>query len=126
MRALLAVLLLLPATGLAGEITLIVWGAGKSTGCGQFVTASESAALGNARTYEKDGEKYWSEKASMMEWVYGFLTAINAYRDENHQIQNDSSSVEVWLRNWCSKNPTRNLLDAVGAFAGATPGAPLK
>jgi hypothetical protein len=61
-----------------------------------------------------------------MEYVYGFFTATNASRDENHQINIDNASIELWLRNCCTKNPTRRLLDAVDAFINETPGTPIK
>jgi hypothetical protein len=41
----------------------------------------------------------------MLEYVFGFLTAINMGRDENHQIQNHNESIELSLRNYCMRHP---------------------
>ncbi len=124
MRALVAMLLLLPTTALAGRTYVL--GSTYDTSCGQFIAATEGRKLGTSIQYESQGTKFISENGVMMEWVLGLLSGINLQRDAKHQIQNDPAAIELWLRNWCMKNPTSPLFFAVTAFAAATPGTPIK
>jgi len=123
MRTLLAVLLLLPASAVA-QHKVATFGITSRTSCGQFVAALEGHPPNTFVVKQISGVNYWSEDALMMEYVFGFLTAVNVRRDHDHQIQSDNPSLVSWFRNWCTKNPTRRLLDAVDAFTTETPGAP--
>jgi hypothetical protein len=116
-----AVLLLVPVSARAAEATF-TFGLGTRTSCGQFIAAMEA----HKRMQQSDDVPYASGRALMMEYVYGLLTGINLSRDRAHQIMNDNTAIELWLRKWCAKHPSNSLLDAVGAFSAATPGRPLE
>jgi hypothetical protein len=115
------VLLLQPIPAPAGD-AIFTFGLGTRTGCGQFIAAMEAHKL----MQQRDGVPYVGERALMMEYVYGLLTGLNLSRDRAHQIVNDNAAIELWLRNWCAKNPTNSLFDAVRAFSAETPGKPLE
>jgi hypothetical protein len=101
-------------------------GLGAHASCEQFVAATEGHTVGVYSKIQHDGATYWNDGALMMEYVFGLLTGLNATRDRSHQIMNDPSSVELWLRNWCAKNPKRLMMDAVATFFADTPGRKLE
>ena len=115
--ATLAVLLLLSVCVRADD-AVHTFGRGTSTSCGQFI----AAMVANKVMQQADGVPHVSERALIMEYVDGLLTGVNLSRDRAHQMMDDNATVELWLRNWCAKHPSNNLLDAVSAFSAATPG----
>jgi hypothetical protein len=123
MRLLATLLILLPATAFADVFS---YGVGPDTSCGQFVAANEGHKLNTHGVVQRDGVKYVSENEVMHQWVRGLLTGVNWARDTQHQIQTDNAAIDLWLRNWCNKNPTKSLYDATAAFIAETPGTPLK
>jgi hypothetical protein len=99
---------------------------GGTISCEQFVAATEGNQVGSYKKIEQSGASYWNEGAVVMEYVFGVLTGLNASRDGSHQIMNDPTSIELWIRNWCTKNPKRRIMDAVSAFSDDTPGTKLR
>ena len=49
-------------------------------------------------------------------WLYGYVTAYNAYVDDTFNILGgrDSASLNYWLANYCKKNPHTSFDTAVG------------
>jgi len=118
---LLAASLLLPMIARADD-AIFTFGRGTRTSCGQFIAAMEAHKI----MQQQDGVPYMSQRALMMEYVYGLLTGLNLSRDRAHQIMYDDAAIELWLRGWCAKHPSNNLVDAVAAFSAQTPGTPIK
>ena len=113
-----AVLLLLSVCARADD-AIYTFGRGTSTSCGQFI----AAMVANKVMQQADGVPHVSDRALVMEYVDGLLTGVNLSRDRAHQMMADNAAVELWLRSWCAKHPSNNLLDAVSAFSAATPGS---
>jgi hypothetical protein len=122
---LLAVLFLLAGAPAAAQ-EIIVYGMGGDTSCGQYIAANEGRKLTSWDKAQHNGITYVSENGVMFQWVRGVLTGVNRVRDLQHQIQTDNSAIDLWLRNWCTKNPTKMLMDAISIFIDETPGTPLK
>lgn len=132
MRLLLVFLLLFPtlvaadSPAAADKQPIFALGMGSQTSCGQFIAASEGRTLNTHLEMHYNGVKYVSENEAMIQYAFGVLTGINFARDREHQIQHDNAAISLWLRNWCTKNPTSTLLDAISALAAQAPGTPLK
>jgi hypothetical protein len=53
-----------------------------------------------------------------MDWLGGFVTATNLWvTNEPNSIRFDGAAIDVWIRKWCEKNPTKTLFQAASAFA---------
>lgn len=133
MRKVLCLLLLLPGASMGSDepsqpVEIFILGIGFRASCGQFVAVTEGHKLSTRTEVTRDGAKYWNEGAVFMEYAYGLLTGINIARarDGQQQIRNDNAAIELWLRNWCTKNPKRDFFEAISSFAADTPGKALK
>ena len=53
-----------------------------------------------------------------MDWLGGFFTATNLWvtNEPNVRIKSDNAAIDVWIRKWCEKNPTKTLVDAAAEF----------
>jgi hypothetical protein len=76
-------------------------------GLGRDITVEQVDDDGTRR-----GHTYVSEKFATMEWLFGYLTQVNLSRDSAHQIHLDNVAVELWLKNYCTANPTDLLVEA--------------
>jgi hypothetical protein len=123
-RLLIALLILFPAVAAAEE--RFVYGMGSDTSCGQYIAANEGRKLISWGKVQQNGITYVSENRAMFEWVRGVLTGVNLARDSQHQIQTDNAALDLWFRNWCTKNPTKMLMDAISILVDETPGTPLR
>jgi len=86
--------------------------------CGQFIAAIGDTKPGKSFTFERDGVTYWSENQTFLQFANGYITAMNAiYPDK--QIRLDPAAIELWLKNYCSKNPTDAFFVAVFKFTEA-------
>jgi hypothetical protein len=130
MRLLVALVLLIlfPAVTAADDKAEFRWvlGLGSGTSCGQYVAATNGHNVGTHTELQRSGVTFVSQNDAMIQYVYGVLTGVNWARDSQHQIQTDSAALDLWLRNWCNKRPTKGLQDAIVTFVGETPGTPLK
>jgi hypothetical protein len=57
-----------------------------------------------------------NEYARYQEWLGGFISGFNAVHEEKQQIRTDMAAIDLWLRNWCNKHPTKPVFDAAIAF----------
>ena len=93
-------------------------GSASSLSCGQFTASIEGTALGKGKSLGQEGQRYYDEKYTRMEWISGFITGMNlAQTDTRKQIIIDSDALELWLKNFCTQNPTASLLNAVNTLA---------
>jgi hypothetical protein len=63
-----------------------------------------------------DGGKFYAELIWYHEWMMGFVSGYNSAYEANMDDRTDLSALDVWLRNWCNNNPTRNFAQAGQAF----------
>jgi hypothetical protein len=123
----LALVPLLPTAGWPEEEQMIsVAGIGVEFSCGQVVAALETSHLGVHLGLTRDGTKFVSEKFAILQYVAGFVTAINLSRGPSEQIQVDTAATELWIRNYCKAHPTDKLVAAAGHFASSQAGEPAR
>ena len=92
----------------------LVMGSGQKT-CGSFVSAIEGAPPGQ---YLSKGELS-GELHSYQSWLMGFVSGINVERNDGaeRQISNvDLPAVDLWMRNWCNRHPTKTVFEGALAF----------
>ncbi|MEI9404143.1 hypothetical protein [Mesorhizobium argentiipisi] len=85
--------------------------------CGAYVAAYGNNHAGKAILRTADGRKFFDESANFMNWVLGYLSAVNMMRAPGKQsIQLDNAAVDLWLRNWCNAHPTNSIFDGTLAL----------
>ena len=118
-RSIVLGLLLLAADVAHAEDTThaLVAGAGQKS-CGQLIAAIGKLPPGKYETMTSRRGVFVSEYAQYLEWLGGFVSALNhalVMRDQREkQLKIDSAGMELWMRNWCHKHPTKTV------FYGAT------
>ena len=74
-----------------------------------------------SRTSSDDGRDYYSKSTVYLEWLLGFVTGRNAtpvaVRD---QVQIDAAAADLYVRDWCSRNPSSNVFTAIHHFLDRT------
>lgn len=121
-------LLLLPAATAQPQddsvmVPVMIWGHG-SDPCGSFVLAMEKHS--HKQRIHVGGESFPTEARSYFQWAGGYLTAAALLDAEKYPAPNDSfDGTMVWLRSWCTTNPTEPFHDAVRAYADAH-GSPIE
>src|SRR4029077_17256866 len=114
MRVLILSLLLLPTTAWAETTTVFISGIGPMS-CGKVVAALEAdPALGKYIQTTEDDKTFVSE--AVMQYVEGFVTAVNFSRGPSKQIEADYATLELWTRNYCTAHPTSALAEAAEQF----------
>ncbi|MDG4853828.1 hypothetical protein EOA75_01320 [Mesorhizobium sp. M1A.F.Ca.IN.022.07.1.1] len=85
--------------------------------CGAFVAAEGDNHPGKAILRMADGRKFFDESANFMNWVLGYLSAVNMMRAPGKpSIELDNAAVDLWLRNWCDAHPTNSIFDGTLAL----------
>jgi hypothetical protein len=90
--------------------------------CGKLI-ATGITSPGQSAVMEDVGRKFYDEGTLYNEWIAGFLTARNwdwvMTRDAplSRQITVDNAGVTLWIRNWCTANPTQPIFQAAIAYA---------
>jgi hypothetical protein len=80
---------------------------------GRYRSISESCGT-FVRDYAKGGSGRFQSEA----WVDGYVNAYNRFIPDTHDIRGgvDRPSIMLWINNYCSQNPLKNLDDAMGAL----------
>jgi hypothetical protein len=88
-----------------------------SNSCGKFIAAIGKIPPGKLNVMNNtDAGRLVSENAQYQEWLMGFLTGMNAAHAGGQQIEDlDIAGIDLWMRNWCNKHPTKMVFD--GAIA---------
>ncbi|MEP6483353.1 MAG: hypothetical protein ABJB01_02805 [Rudaea sp.] len=88
------------STGVAGAVTIL--GAGTTT-CGAYVK----------HFTDDPSEHSWEES-----WLAGFFSAFSISTPRVHNVVEgtDLAARELWIKNYCSKNPLNYLVDAANAL----------
>ena len=98
----------------ASAQTVVIYGVGNKS-CEVFIASSHGLAPGIARAFEPgDGRTFQSDNSLFIQWALAFVTANNA--SESAQISPEVVGLDLWLRNWCTRNPTEMFAIAVVAF----------
>jgi hypothetical protein len=69
-----------------------------------------------------DRRRFVSDNKEYLEWALGFISGANmlialATPENFHQMGRLSpTGIDLWLRNYCNKNPNASFVDAVFAF----------
>ena len=90
-----------------------------SHSCGKYLEAVHGHAAGAGRQIEHPQEGRFSDDHTLyMAWLEGFFTATNLWvlNEPNVRIKSDDAAIDVWIRKWCEKNPTKTLFQAAAEF----------
>jgi hypothetical protein len=80
--------------------------------CAKFLSVVGEHKLQNVSSLNGiDGNRYYSENAAYLDWIKGFISAINILHP-SLKISIDNYAAELWIRNWCGKHPTEMLFKA--------------
>jgi hypothetical protein len=85
-----------------------VLGAGYDS-CGQLIAAVGDAPPGKFKKRNTATGVLLNEYARYQEWLGGFISGFNAVHEEKQQISIDMAGIDLWMRNWCNKNPTKSV-----------------
>jgi hypothetical protein len=122
MRSLILGLLLLTA-GVAqaqeadDKAGTLVMGSGRDS-CGKFIGAI-GAPAGKHREANTPTGVLVSENRAYQEWLMGFVSGFNATHGgelEQQVTKIDLAGMDLWVRNWCNKHPTKLVFDAGANF----------
>lgn len=83
-----------------------------------MLVLGEAEPLGKFKTKEPSGEIFTSLKYGTIQFVTGAVTGVNITRASHGEqmIIVDDTSEELWLKNYCTANPTESLIDAIMDF----------
>jgi hypothetical protein len=105
------------STAQSGDV--FIMGSGNDS-CAKFVAAEEGQMLGKSLTMIQSRVSYVSDNFAYMSYALGVLTGFNLGRTTlADQIMSDNEAIELWLKNYCSKNPTDKFFIAISEFANA-------
>lgn len=115
------VLLLVLPIGASADEMVAVRGSG-SKSCSQYIADTSGSAPGDGGSiYHFGGKSYYSASALDAQWILAYLTGLNSSYSEmmprHKQITVDFAAADLFIRDWCSANPTSYLVAAVAALA---------
>jgi hypothetical protein len=81
---------------------------------GQFGTVGAVSCASFLREFEA---KSWEQVVSQG-WLAGYITAFNYQTPKTYQILGNSDllGAELWVKNFCEKNPLKNIAVAAGVL----------
>jgi hypothetical protein len=99
------------------EIGVYVKGVGVYS-CGKFIGAIGDERPGQYSEINTRKGILVSENTEYQQWLLGYVSAYNVLMaaTEQQQIRSDAAAMDLWMRNWCNKNPTKSVYDGVNAF----------
>jgi hypothetical protein len=60
----------------------------------------------------KDGVPWPSQSHAYLQWVYGFISAINMVHNQTKNLYGDSYGISAWLEKYCSDHPMESVSEA--------------
>jgi hypothetical protein len=86
--------------------------------CGAFIAATAGVPPGQYRVIQRQDGEYTNELSRYQQWMMGLASGYNAahLEDTKLQLNVDIAALDLWMRNWCNKNPTKLLMSAGLAF----------
>jgi hypothetical protein len=98
----------------AQTATVTMYGAG-SRSCGQFIASIGKHPPGMETKMPTLDELFISENGEYQQWLLGFVSGVNLTQEK--QLKGlDLAEIDLWMRNWCNKNPTQKVFDGAVAF----------
>jgi hypothetical protein len=92
-------------------------GVGYDTSCGQYIAAAHNLPPGS-HTFLSQGEKrFVDDHTRHLDWLLGFITGVNVWALKDANVpKTDPAALDLWIRKWCERYPTKNVFDAAWAF----------
>jgi hypothetical protein len=88
---------------------------------GAFVAAYGKNLPGQAIMTTDEGRNFFDESASFMNWLLGYLSAVNVMRGPGKpMIQQDNAGIDLWIRNWWNAHPTQSMFDGARPWSQST------
>jgi hypothetical protein len=118
MRSLVLGVLLLTADVVCAEPGTAVLGMGQVS-CGSMIAAARNGPPGQYRTMDTKSGLFVEEFTRFQEWLMGFVSGFNATHNNDLSLQItsiDLPGLDLWMRNWCNKNPTKTVFQGAAAF----------
>jgi hypothetical protein len=87
--------------------------------CGKYLAAVHGHAPGKGTGFKDRWRgQFYDDHTRYMDWLGGFVTATNLWvtNEPNVRIKSDDAAIDVWIRKWCEKNPTKTLFQAAAEF----------
>ncbi len=94
-------------------------GSGTELSCGGLIAAIGDLPPGKHRKMNNAMGVFVSEYKGYQEWLMGFMSGFNRAHagDEKQQVANIGiAGMDLWMRNWCNKHPTKLVFDGADAF----------
>lgn len=100
-----------------GSNPILQYGVGTES-CGAFLSAVYGLAPGAHIQLQQDGRVFNDRSQVLMQWVMGFVTAVNVVRayespPRPRQLDTDEAAVAAWLQKRCADNPTETVVVAL-------------
>jgi hypothetical protein len=88
--------------------------------CGRFIATVDKHPPGTFLSLKRADGELFSENTGYQQWLMGFVSGFNTARageELQQRITNtlDVAGIDLWMRNWCNKHPTKDVAD--GAIA---------
>jgi hypothetical protein len=107
------------AFGAAADADFLGGGRGNNS-CGQFIASMGKRPPGMMRSIRTPaGDLLMSENAAYLQRLLGFVSGVDATREEQQQVQVSQlapAGLDLWMRNWCNKHPTQPIVEAAQLF----------
>jgi hypothetical protein len=92
-----------------------------SNSCGKLIAAVGKYGFpGKKQVLDNtDYGRFVSENSEYQQWLLGFVSGFNAAHASEPDKQAtgiDQAGMDLWMRNWCNKNPTKTVFDGANAF----------
>jgi hypothetical protein len=116
---LFAIALFAASSASLAEDMVTFYGVGTNS-CGAFL-AAERAAKNGVRQRDS-GNTFYPERSMYQEWLSGYVSSFNAQNVQRSGVKMVNTDVEglmAWVRSYCEKNPTKQVLVAVNALVEA-------
>jgi len=118
-KVVLPLAFVLIASGQAvAQSTIYAIGMGLNS-CGQYLSAVHNHPPGTYTSIERPQEgEFFDEASRYQQWLGGFISGSNwkTYKDSGNNVRTDGAAIDVWMRRWCERNPTKKVFEAAAAF----------
>lgn len=96
----------------APHAQVMAHGVGAFDSCGSLVAAMEKYSPTQLLRNHSSGEVYGTPTTRYMDWIDGFVSAANTFRQDHEQISVDREGKALWMKNYCERNPERSIFSA--------------
>jgi|GEM_PF-3881048 hypothetical protein len=68
---------------------------------------------------EQNGQLYYTEINTYMQWILGYITATQSLMDKNSPMAVDFYGIALWIKKYAAENPSKTIYEAANAFCRA-------